>query len=45
MSTFQIFDKENDVVENQRTTISSGLWTGGSGTCNISICRLCICCG
>tara|TARA_R100001369_G_scaffold23969_1_gene43999 strand:+ start:2060 stop:3103 length:1044 start_codon:yes stop_codon:yes gene_type:complete len=32
MSTFQIFDKENDVVENQRTTISSGLWTGGSGT-------------
>jgi|TARA_R110001583_G_scaffold59149_1_gene176081 hypothetical protein len=32
MSTFQIFDKENDVVENQRTTISSGLWSGGSGT-------------
>ena len=32
MSTFQIFDRDNDVVENQRTTISSGLWTGGSGT-------------
>ena len=32
MSTYQIFDRENDVVENQRTTISSGLWTGGSGT-------------
>ena len=32
MSTYQIFDRENDVVENQRTTISSGLWTGGSST-------------
>ena len=32
MSTYQIFDRENDVVENQRTTISSGLWTGGAGT-------------
>ncbi len=32
MSTYQIFDRDNDVVENQRTTISSGLWTGGSGT-------------
>ena len=32
MSTYQIFDRDNDVVENQRTTISSGLWTGGSST-------------
>jgi len=32
MSTYRIFDRDNDVVENQRTTISSGLWTGGSGT-------------
>ena len=29
--SFQRFDIENDVVENQKTTISSGLWTGGSG--------------
>ena len=29
---FQRFNPENDVVENQRTTISSGLWTGGSST-------------
>ena len=29
---FQRFNRENDVVENQRTTISSGLWSGGSGT-------------
>jgi len=29
---FQRFKPENDVVENQRTTISSGLWTGGSST-------------
>ncbi len=29
--SFQRFDMENDVVENQKTTISSGLWTGGSG--------------
>ena len=30
--SFQRFNPENDVVENQRTTISSGLWTGGSAT-------------
>ncbi len=36
MSTYQIFDRDNDVVENQRTTISSGLWTGGSGTLTAS---------
>ena len=29
---FQRFNPENDVDENQRTTISSGLWTGGSST-------------
>ena len=28
---FQRFNRSNDVVENQRTTISSGLWSGGSG--------------
>ena len=27
---FQRFNRANDVVENQRTTISSGLWSGGS---------------
>ena len=32
MSVFQRFDRENDIVENQRTTVSSGLWSGGSGT-------------
>ena len=30
MSTFQRFDRENDLVENQRTTISSGLWSAGA---------------
>jgi len=29
---FQRFNPENDIVENQRTTISSGLWSGGSST-------------
>tara|TARA_R100001443_G_scaffold72993_1_gene80974 strand:- start:738 stop:1760 length:1023 start_codon:yes stop_codon:yes gene_type:complete len=29
---FQIFNENTDIVENQRTTISSGLWTGGSST-------------
>ena len=29
---FQRFNRSNDVVENQRTTISSGLWTGGDAT-------------
>ena len=32
MSVFQRFDRENDIVENQRTTVSSGLWSGGTGT-------------
>ena len=27
---FQRFNRANDVVENQRTTISSGVWSGGS---------------
>ena len=27
---FQRFNRSNDVVENQRTTISSGLWSGGN---------------
>ena len=29
---YQSFNPETDIVENQRTTISSGLWTGGSST-------------
>jgi len=29
---FQTFNENTDIVENQRTTISSGLWTGGSST-------------
>ena len=29
---FQSFNEDTDIVENQRTTISSGLWTGGSST-------------
>jgi len=29
---YQSFNAETDIVENQRTTISSGLWTGGSAT-------------
>ena len=32
MSVFQLFDYENDVVENQKTKISSGIFSGGSGT-------------
>ena len=32
MSVFTRFDFENDVVENQRTKISSGIFSGGSGT-------------
>jgi len=31
MSVFQRFDIENDVVENQRTIVTSGLWSGGVG--------------
>ena len=30
--SYQRFNPENDIVENQRTTISSGLWSGGSAT-------------
>jgi len=29
---FQRFNRQNDVVENQRTIISSGLWSAGSST-------------
>jgi len=29
---FQRFNRANDIVENQKTTISSGLWSGGSST-------------
>ena len=32
MSVFQLFDYENDVVENQKTKISSGFYSGVSGT-------------
>tara|TARA_B100000902_G_scaffold399683_1_gene471806 strand:+ start:8700 stop:9704 length:1005 start_codon:yes stop_codon:yes gene_type:complete len=32
MSVFTRFDRENDVVENQRTKVSSGIFSGGSGT-------------
>ena len=32
MSVFQRFDEDNDVVKNQRTIVSSGVFTGGSGT-------------
>ena len=32
MSVFTEFDFENDVVENQKTKISSGVFSGGSGT-------------
>ena len=27
--SYQRFNPEDDIVENQRTTISSGLWSGG----------------
>jgi len=30
--SFQRFDRQNDIIENQRTTVTSGLWTGGSTT-------------
>jgi len=29
---YKIFDQENDVVNNIKATISSGIWSGGSGT-------------
>ena len=29
---FQRFNRQNDIVENQRTIISSGLWSAGSST-------------
>jgi len=32
MSVFQLFDYENDVVENQKTKISSGIFSGGAGS-------------
>jgi hypothetical protein len=32
MSVFTRFDFDNDVVENQRTKVSSGIFSGGSGT-------------
>ena len=32
MSVFTRFDFSNDVVENQRVKISSGIFSGGSGT-------------
>ena len=30
--SYQTFDRANDIIENQRTTVTSGLWTGGSTT-------------
>jgi hypothetical protein len=30
--SYQRFDRANDIIENQRTTVTSGLWTGGSTT-------------
>ena len=27
--SFQRFNRADDIVENQRTTVTSGLWTGG----------------
>ena len=30
--SFQRFDRQNDIIENQTTTVTSGLWTGGSTT-------------
>ena len=32
MSVFKRFDRQNDVVENQRVKVSSGIFSGGSGT-------------
>ena len=29
---FKLFDTDNDVVKNIKSTISSGLWSGGVGT-------------
>ena len=29
---FKLFDASNDVVKNIKSTISSGIWSGGSGT-------------
>ena len=29
---FKIFDSDNDVVKNIKSVISSGIWSGGSGT-------------
>ena len=30
--SYQRFDRANDIIENQRTTVTSGFWTGGSTT-------------
>ena len=32
MMSYQRVDRANDIIENQRTTVTSGLWTGGSTT-------------
>ena len=32
MSVFKRFDRQNDVVENQKVKVSSGIFSGGSGT-------------
>ena len=32
MSVFTRFDRQNDVVENQKVKVSSGIFSGGSGT-------------
>ena len=29
---YKLFDQENDVVKNIKATISSGIWSGGTGT-------------
>jgi len=34
--SFQRFNRADDIVENQRTIVTSGLWTGGSTTLTIS---------
>ena len=36
MSVFQRFDFENDVVENQRVVVSSGIFSGGDGVLEAS---------
>ena len=29
---YKLFDQENDVVNNIKATVSSGIWSGGVGT-------------